>query len=96
MAAYRRVYDSRHLQADCREPGSAPDTLGNRVWATFFNHINATVTKAHKRACLILRCFKSKDHSLLFRAFTTYVRPLLEYNFPVWSPRYVYLKDKLE
>ena len=37
MAAYRRVCDSRHLQADCREPGSAPEpyTLGNRVWATF-------------------------------------------------------------
>jgi len=38
MAAYRRVYDSRHLQADCQEPGSAPEpyTLGNRVWATFY------------------------------------------------------------
>jgi len=37
MAAYRRVYDSHHLQADCQEPGSAaePCTLGNRVWATF-------------------------------------------------------------
>ena len=37
MAAYRRVYDSRHLQADCQEPGSAPGpyTLCNRVWATF-------------------------------------------------------------
>jgi len=36
MAAYRRVYDSRHLQADCQEPGSAPElTLGNRVRATF-------------------------------------------------------------
>ena len=23
MAAYRRVYDARHLQADCQEPGSA-------------------------------------------------------------------------
>jgi len=23
MAAYRRVYDSRHLQADCQQPGSA-------------------------------------------------------------------------
>ena len=35
MAAYRRVYDSRHRQADCQEPGSAPDpTLGNRVRAT--------------------------------------------------------------
>ena len=25
MAAYRPVYDSRHLQADCQEPGSAPE-----------------------------------------------------------------------
>ena len=25
MADYRRVYDSRHLQADCQEPGSAPE-----------------------------------------------------------------------
>jgi len=33
---------------------------------------------------------------MLFCAFTTYVRPLLEYNSPIWSPRYVYLKDKLE
>ena len=25
MAAYRRVYDSRHMQANCQEPGSAPE-----------------------------------------------------------------------
>jgi len=25
MAAYRRVYDSRHLQADCQEPRSAAE-----------------------------------------------------------------------
>jgi len=25
MAAYRRVYDSRHLQADCQELGSTPE-----------------------------------------------------------------------
>ena len=25
MAAYRRVYDSHHLQADCQAPGSAPE-----------------------------------------------------------------------
>jgi len=25
MAAYCRVNDSRHLQADCQEPGSAPE-----------------------------------------------------------------------
>ena len=25
MVAFRRVYDSRQLQADCQEPGSAPE-----------------------------------------------------------------------
>ena len=25
MTAYRRVYNSRHLQADCQEPESAPE-----------------------------------------------------------------------
>jgi len=25
MADYHRIYDSRHLQADCHEPGSAPE-----------------------------------------------------------------------
>jgi len=25
MAAYHRVYDSRYLQADCQELGSAPE-----------------------------------------------------------------------
>ena len=25
MAAYRRVYDSRHLQADCQVSGSSPE-----------------------------------------------------------------------
>ena len=39
MAAYRRVYESHHLQADCQEPGSAPEpyTLGNRVYGLPFN-----------------------------------------------------------
>jgi len=30
MAAYRRLYDSRHLQADCQEPGSAPEPYALR------------------------------------------------------------------
>ena len=38
MAAYRLVYDSRHLQADCREPGSAPEPYTRQssiVWVQF-------------------------------------------------------------
>ena len=30
MAAYHRVYDSRHLQPDCQEPGSAPEPCGGQ------------------------------------------------------------------
>ena len=36
MAAYRRVYDSGHLQADCQNWDQLQNpTLSNRVWATF-------------------------------------------------------------
>ena len=44
--------------------------------------------KAHHRASLILRTFKSRDRYLRFKAFTVYVRPLLEYCSPVWAPVY--------
>jgi len=30
MAAYCRVYDSRHLQADCKEPGSAVEPFAQQ------------------------------------------------------------------
>jgi len=30
MAAYRQVYDSRHVQADCQEPGSVPETYARQ------------------------------------------------------------------
>ena len=38
----------------------------------------------------------SHDYRLLTLAFSTYVRPLLEFSSQVWSPHYKYLIDKLE
>ena len=35
MSAYRRVYDSRHLQADCQESESAHARYSSSLWATF-------------------------------------------------------------
>jgi len=35
-----------------------------------------------------MRCFKSRDPHLRFRAFCVYVRPLLEYCSSVWCPVY--------
>jgi len=36
MAAYRRVYDSRHLQADCQEPGSGPEPYAQQSSTGYF------------------------------------------------------------
>ena len=38
MAAYRWVYDSRHLQADCQDQLRNP-TLSNRIRVTFIFYI---------------------------------------------------------
>jgi len=54
----------------------------------FTSHINHAVAKASVRACLIRKCFVSKDVPTLMRAFKTYVRPILEYASCVWSPTY--------
>ena len=52
----------------------------------FTEHIAMITQKGHQRANLIHRCFTSRDCSLLVKAFITYVRPIVEYNSPVWSP----------
>jgi len=49
-------------------------------------HINDIVLKAHRRANLILWAFVSLSFCLLLHAFLVYVRPLVEYNFVIWSP----------
>jgi len=45
MAAYRRVYDSRHLQADCQEPGSAPETYATFAVANVARRPTKTTVK---------------------------------------------------
>ena len=45
--------------------------------------------KGYSRSNMILKCFYSKDRSLLCKLFCTFVRPVLEYNSPIWSPHYI-------
>jgi hypothetical protein len=52
----------------------------------FDEYIDSIVSRAYQRIYLIFRSFVTKDVKLLTRAFTTYIRPLLEYCTPVWSP----------
>ena len=54
--------------------------------ANFNDHINNIVRKASARSSLIFKCFLSRDLNNMLKAFTVYVRPLVEYCSPVWSP----------
>ena len=62
----------------------------------FSLHINNIVARAHSRACLIHKCFLSRDRESLLRAYTVYVRPLLEYASQIWSPHLLTDIRKLE
>lgn len=46
----------------------------------------AIACKANARARLILKCFSTREPSLLAKAFVVFVRPLLEYASVVWAP----------
>jgi len=62
MAAYRQVYDSHQLQADCQEPGSAPEPyarLGSRVWASFTFFCTEKSTISH---CVTLQRGRTRTY----------------------------------
>ena len=63
---------------------------------TFDVHIGNICTTARQRCALILKSFSSRDPLLLFRAFTTFVRPLLEYASCVWNPYSIAHIEKIE
>ena len=61
--------------SECRDLGI---TVVSNLSPT--SHITEIVAKAHQRANIILRCFTSGDINVLVRAFTVYVRPIVEHN----------------
>ena len=63
---------------------------------SFSGYINECSSKAFSRSFLIFKGFSSRNSQLLVKAFTTYVRPLLEYNTYIWSPNDVYNITKIE
>ena len=52
----------------------------------FLPDITNIYRKAFYSSLVMYRCFNSKDKILLYNAFSTYVRPLLEYCTSLWSP----------
>ena len=62
----------------------------------FKEHIHGLVGRARQRSALIFRCFLSRNILNYSRAFKTYVRPILEYASPAWSPSLIHLIDDVE
>jgi len=62
----------------------------------FEQHISKITHTAHTRSCLILKSFITRNPDVLVKAFCTYVRPVLEYCTPVWSPHHINLINKIE
>ena len=56
---------------------------------TLSAHIRSSTKNAYSKSILLSRCFLSRNPKLLTAAFTSYVRPLLEYPSPVWSPHLI-------
>jgi len=52
----------------------------------FSQHIRLIVNKAFTKSYLIYKCFQSRFPTTLIKAYTVYVRPILEYCSSVWSP----------
>ena len=62
----------------------------------FSDHITSCISKAYRRSFLIFKGFSCRNADLLLKAYTTYIRPLLEYNTYIWSPADVDSINKLE
>ena len=53
----------------------------------FSAHVKQMVKKAKQASWVTLKCFTSGNRANLIKAYTTYVRPKLEYCTQVWSPQ---------
>ncbi len=65
----------------CRDLGVL--VSANLGWS---NQVTAVVKKANNVSNMLFRCFLSAPWDSLLRAYKTYVRPIMEYSTPVWSP----------
>jgi len=68
---------------------ASPIDLGVTIDKTlnFSSHIRSMVKKATQTSWITLKCFTSGNRENLIRAYTTYVRPKLEYCTQLWSPQ---------
>ncbi len=53
---------------------------------SFAQHVSVLVRKANYSVSVLFQCFLTNNISALTLAYLSYVRPMLEYCCPVWSP----------
>jgi ribonucleases P/MRP protein subunit RPP40 len=53
---------------------------------SFSEQCHTVANKGFTRVNMLLRCFHSRDRDLQIRLFNAFVRPILEYGSPIWSP----------
>jgi len=54
MVAYRRVYDSRHLQADCQEPGTLRSTIEDGLPLPFLYNCDELQVRGEELPAVVL------------------------------------------
>ncbi len=59
-------------------------------------HIDKICSSARQKIAFLFKIFCSKKFVSLTKAYTSYIRPILEFNSPVWSPLNSVNIDKLE
>ena len=86
------------LNADIIAPCTSVVDLGINVHSNlkYGPHCAIIASKANARVKLILKFFLSRNQITMTRAFIIYVRPLLEYCSPVWSPHFKQDIDLIE
>ena len=72
MAAYRQVYDSHHLQADCQEPGSALEPYA-RQSSVCYLHGTCDLHLLHQLLCMccVCICHSARSRQRLYYTMDT-------------------------
>ena len=70
MAAYRQVYDSRHMQADCKEQGSAPEHYARQPSMRYLYLFTLFTCPPHvgEQKIIITTAHTVSGHRILFAA----------------------------
>ncbi|EYC11183.1 hypothetical protein Y032_0052g2276 [Ancylostoma ceylanicum] len=92
-AGYRFYLGSHELQVSTKIPDLGVTYTHD---LRFDPYIDKIVNTAHAKSNYILKAFSTRKMETLYKLFLTYVRPILEYCTPIWSPSKKLFIDAVE